>query len=76
MKRFQECNSIIKIWRYRWYLTIPLIYIHIKVFSIDDKECSMNAWKISKGVAQMKMKWYHTTEECNLIIKERIDNKD
>ena len=27
MKRFQECNWIIKTWRYRWYLTIPFYFI-------------------------------------------------
>ena len=27
MKRFQECNKITKIWRYRWYLLIPFHYI-------------------------------------------------
>lgn len=28
MKRFQECNKIEKIWRYRWYLTMPFIFIY------------------------------------------------
>lgn len=23
MKRFQECNKIEKVWRYRWYLLLP-----------------------------------------------------
>jgi len=23
MKRFQECNKITQVWRYRWYLLIP-----------------------------------------------------
>jgi hypothetical protein len=28
MKRFQECNKIEKIFRYRWYLLIPFIYLY------------------------------------------------
>ena len=27
MKRFQECNKIHKLWRYRWYILIPFIFI-------------------------------------------------
>ena len=27
MKRFQECNKIGKLWRYRWYLQIPFKWV-------------------------------------------------
>jgi len=27
MKRFQECNWLVKLWRYRWYILIPFKYI-------------------------------------------------
>lgn len=27
MKRFQECNKIEKVWRYRWYLALPFLYL-------------------------------------------------
>ena len=36
-KRFQECNKIVQIWRYRWYLAIPfkyLWYMYIKPFVV------------------------------------------
>ena len=45
-KRFQDCNKIVQIWRYRWYLAIPfqyLWYMYIKSFVVietgydDDK---------------------------------------
>lgn len=40
-KRFQECNKIEKLWRYRWYLCIPFMFIYhwfvsLKVY--EDKE--------------------------------------
>lgn len=31
MKRFQECSKIEKMWRYRWYLTIPFTYIYYRL---------------------------------------------
>ena len=41
MKRFQECNSVVKIWRYRHYIYIPfkwLWYKYIKPFNIIDDQ--------------------------------------
>lgn len=46
-KRFQDCNKIQKLWRYRWYLLIPIrtlwnwvfgkrIYLHILPDQDDD----------------------------------------
>ena len=43
MKRFQDCNRIIKIWRYRWYLLIPFRWLwfsliqEFKVYRDDNK---------------------------------------
>ena len=28
MKRFQECNWIIKAWRYRYYIPVPFVWIY------------------------------------------------
>jgi len=36
-KRFQECNWVEKLWRYRWYLLIPFQwfwYMYIKLFVV------------------------------------------
>jgi hypothetical protein len=27
VKRFQECNKVVKLWRYRWYLALPFLFI-------------------------------------------------
>ena len=37
MKRFQECNWLVKLWRYRWYIPIPfkwLWFMYIKPFIV------------------------------------------
>ena len=47
IKRFQECNWVEKLWRYRWYLLIPFQYIwysYIKPMRVpetayDDELC-------------------------------------
>ena len=73
MKRFQECNIIVKLWRYRWYLLIPIkwvYYTYIKAFVIiNDEDGSIynprgkTLWKLLKGIAQGSMKWHYTWEE-------------
>lgn len=37
MRRFQECNWIVKIWRYRWYIPLPfkwMYYMYINPFIV------------------------------------------
>ena len=65
MKRFQEVNSIIKVWRYRYYLYIPFKWIwykYIKPFEVTndrtfiiERPVDANLWKILVGIAQGKM---------------------
>ncbi len=41
MKRFQECNWLEKLWRYRWYIPIPFKYVwymYIKSFIVRETE--------------------------------------
>ena len=40
-KRFQECNWVEKLWRYRWYILIPfkwVWYMYIKSFVVIGTE--------------------------------------
>ena len=32
-KRFQECNKIIQIWRYRWYSILPFLWLWHSIIS-------------------------------------------
>lgn len=80
-KRFQECNKIEKLWRYRWYLLLPFVWLRIK-FSIlitkNTEELGMtnkNIWKLSKGLMQSKMKWYYTMDEVMGSLKEKMVDK-
>ena len=73
MKRFQECNKLTKIWRYRFYIPIPFKYIWYRFFSnlmitsdntgLEEKLESKELWSILIGIAQYKMNWYYTMEE-------------
>lgn len=68
MKRFQESNFIVKIWRYRWYVAIPFIFIyHIKQPDFSNRQF----WGILIGEAQFKMNWYYTMSE----VKEKLQKK-
>lgn len=68
-KRFQECSKVGKLWRYRWYLLLPFVWLRIKISVLISKNTdelnlsNKNIWKISKGILQSKMKWYYTMEE-------------
>jgi hypothetical protein len=45
-KRFQECNWLVKVWRYRWYIPIPfkwLYFMYIKPFLV--RETALNEEK-------------------------------
>ena len=73
MKRFQECNWLVKCWRYRHYLYIPFKWVwyqYIKPFNITDHQTyeqervtGYTLWRLLFGVAQHDMKWYWTHEE-------------
>jgi len=58
MKRFQECNIIVKIFRLRWYLLIPfkfIFYSYFKLFKvyrdefIDGKYIHTNKYDVITG---------------------------
>ena len=72
MKRFQECNWLVKGWRYRHYLYIPFKWVYYQYTSFyitDDQTYEQERvggrmlWKLLIGIAQTDMKWYWTHEE-------------
>ena len=66
--RFQNQNVFVKLWRYRYYLYIPVVAV-TAWWSNRDEIRFGEAWAIAVGLAQTKMKWYYTFEE----LKERWD---
>jgi len=82
MKRFQECNWLVKGWRYRHYLYIPfkwVYYQYISSFYITDDETFEDErvggrmlWKLLIGIAQHDMKWYWTHEEVKARFFDRF----
>jgi len=72
IRRFQECNWLVRLYRYRWYLTIPFkwVFYYLKCRISGNKELTGNdLFKILVGDSQIKMGWYYTEEE----IKKEID---
>lgn len=74
MKRYQECNRIEKIWRCRWYILAPFIFIwkyfkKVKVYDHDNPEEYFHAdarliWSFVIGNLQYnKINYYWTSEE-------------
>ena len=76
MKRFQECNILVKLWRLRHYVYIPFRWLRWKL--TPDKSGEFNSktiWHIYVGTAQCDMNWVYTSEEVNEFIKKRKDDK-
>ena len=73
-KRFQECNLIGKIFRYRWYLCVPFIFIYqrIKYKSVFSAKAE---WGIIISEMQCNMKWYYTSDEVKEKFKEIFKDK-
>jgi hypothetical protein len=62
--RFQDQPWHIKLWRFRWYLKIPLDAIRYRYKSrFSDGEWK-KAYSLAIGDAQYKMKWLYTLEEA------------
>ncbi len=87
MKRFQECNWIVKLWRLRWYIPVPFQWLssmYIKPVITWDTSLEQNGtkwaprgknlWKLLKGSAQGKMRWVWTHDEVMERIKKWKNN--
>ena len=66
-KRFQDCNLIEKIIRYRWYLCVPFIFIYQRI-KYKPQFSAKAEWGIIISEMQINMKWYYTSDE----VKEKF----
>jgi hypothetical protein len=77
MKRYQECNRLTKLWRKRWYILAPFMFIGYYIyyrFNRTEKNWYdiELLWSIVIGKLKVdKMKFYWTSEE----VFENIKNK-
>jgi hypothetical protein len=81
MKRYQDCNHIVRLYRRRHYISIPFYFIYHQYLTpfkvVDDSDGEIynpkgkNLWKLLIGIAQHKMHWYYTSEEVFSRIKNR-----
>lgn len=72
-KRFQECNLIGKIFRYRWYLCVPFIFIYQRI-KYKSEFSARTEWGIIISEMQLKMKWYYTSDEVKEKFKKKFKN--
>lgn len=65
--RFQNQPWHVKLWRLRWYLTIPHRAIRCWVFQRRDESALSfrECWGLAAGLAQIPMEWWFTTEEID-----------
>ena len=68
MKRFQESNWLVKLWRYRHYCYIPFKFISYKLRGPQAgfpgwEPNNKQLWNILVGSAQCDMNWTYTHEE-------------
>jgi len=70
MKRYQECNVLVKLFRRRYYLYMPFQYLYTRIkhrkLSRFDKSI---LWDSLLGEAQCNMKWTYTSDE----VKENLN---
>lgn len=78
-KRYQECNPIEKLWRWRYYFLIPYEGLLIWWYSRDELQHYQlslgDAFSIATGLIQSKMNWYYTWEEVKTRLNYKKDNK-
>ena len=76
MKRYQDSNCIVKLWRRRHYVYVPFKFISYKLrgpqAGFDSWEpTNKQLWGILVGAVQCDMKWTYTTEEVTELIKPK-----
>ena len=69
--RYQCQPWYIKLWRRRWYLTIPYWTIRAWLNSNNHGFDFRVLWGITTGMAQSQMKWYYTSEESKARLEKR-----
>jgi hypothetical protein len=74
MKRFQESNWIVKLWRLRHYIYIPFRFLSYKLRGGDDFPNDKTPWSVLVGSAQCDMNWNYTSEEVNEYISKNRDD--
>lgn len=77
-KRYQHCSKPVKMYRWlRWkpYYTckavLKVVYYYIKTRGKGDEAWLI--WRIHKGEADIRMRYFYTAEEVFDRVRERLD---
>lgn len=70
MKRYQECGLVERAWRRRHYLRIPIEAVsdYCRNPEFFDHRLA-NAWSCAIGMAQHRMGWWYTADECRELFQ-------
>lgn len=72
-KRYQVQPWYIKLWRRRWYLAIPYWTLNAWLKGATAEFPIRVLWGLYTAMAQTKMDWYYTLEECRERWQKRIE---
>jgi len=67
-QRYQFQPWYIKLWRRRYYLTIPFLTLSVWLKS---RKQFLLIWSLSIGMVQGKMRWYYTMDE----VRDRMNKR-
>jgi hypothetical protein len=81
MKKYQECNRLEKIWRSRWYLAVPFMFIYHYLSGLyigKDKQDENGKWKHTDEyfTASPKLIWELMLGEAQIKMNYVYDHED
>jgi len=69
--RYQNQPWYIRLWRRRFYLTIPYYAVKIWLTTSWDEMPFKHCWGLAVGDAQLMMEWYYTDDEVRSYLDDR-----
>lgn len=77
-RRYQFQPWYVKLWRRRHYLSVPFntLRIYLKNINRDSDYSLSDIWGIEIGLADMRMEWWHTSEEVLDELKNRREKRN
>lgn len=70
--RFQDQVWYVKLWRYRWYLKVPLDTL--RIYFANKKLVDNNlyfAYSLAMSEAHIKMNWLYTMDEAMKVLENK-----
>lgn len=76
-KRFQDCNRVVKLWRYRWYLAIPFMVSWYRIFGmkilIDDPDLDVIRENLDVPIFYSEKDKQRLTNICKGLVQGKME---